>query len=164
MVGFFFEIYLVDKKYLLEWDEIDIFIVMFIKIINFCDRVVDLVVDNKFLFKNLMNGFKNIVYQLKSCNLQGSVDLIGVFYLWVEVVYGFIVEEVKVIIKLFCEGVYVFRYYEIEKLVIELLYSFLVEFMVNFYMVFSGKEEKDFLEIFVMVFYCIDVVIFYEVF
>ncbi|KAK4670085.1 transcription-associated protein 1 [Podospora pseudopauciseta] len=162
--GLFPETYLADKKHPPEWDEIDIFTAMPIKTTNPRDRAADPVVDNKFLFKNLMNGLKNTVYQLKSCNPQGSVDLTGAPHPWAEVAHGFTAEEVKVIIKLFREGAYVFRYYEIEKPVTESLYSSPVEFMANFYMVSSGKEEKDLLETFATVFHCIDAATFHEVF
>ncbi|KAL2266473.1 hypothetical protein VTJ83DRAFT_5825 [Remersonia thermophila] len=158
------ETYLPDKENPPEWDEIDIFNAMPIKASNPRDRAADPVVDNKFLFRNLMNGLKNTFYQLKSCNLPGAVDLTGAPAHWADVAYGFSAEEVKVIVKLFREGAYVFRYYEIEKPASESPYSSPVEYMANFYMVSSSKEEKELLETFATVFHCIDPATFHEVF
>ncbi|KAK4169055.1 hypothetical protein QBC43DRAFT_84730 [Cladorrhinum sp. PSN259] len=158
------ETYLADTEHPPEWDEIDIFTAMPIKTSNPRDRAADPVVDNKFLFKNLMNGLKNTFYQLKSCNPQGGVDLTGAPAHWVDVAYGFTAEEVKVIVKLFREGAYVFRYYELEKPASESPYNSPVEYMANFYMVSSSKEEKDLLETFATVFHCIDPATFHEVF
>ena len=61
--------YLADKEHPPDWDETDIFTAMPIKITNPRDRGADPVADNKFLFKNLMNGLKNTFYQLKACNV-----------------------------------------------------------------------------------------------
>ncbi|GAB1314252.1 transcription-associated protein 1 [Madurella fahalii] len=158
------ETYLADKEHPPEWDEVDIFNAMPIKASNPRDRAADPVVDNKFLFRNLMNGLKNTFYQLKSCNQAGAVDLTGAPAHWTDVAYGFTAEEVKVIIKLFREGAYVFRYYEIEKPASESPYSSIVEYMANFYMVSSSKEEKELLETFATVFHCIDPATFHEVF
>ncbi|KAL2170135.1 hypothetical protein VTG60DRAFT_5157 [Thermothelomyces hinnuleus] len=156
------ETYLPDKEHPPEWDEIDIFNAMPIKASR--DRAGDPVVDNKFLFRNLMTGLKNTFYQLKSCNQEGVVDLTHAPAHWKDVAYGFTAEEVKVIIKLFREGAYVFRYYEIEKPAAESPYSSPVEYMANFYMISSSKEEKELLETFATVFHCIDPATFHEVF
>ncbi|KAH6637038.1 hypothetical protein F5144DRAFT_531101 [Chaetomium tenue] len=158
------ETYLSDKECPPEWDEVDIFNAMPIKASNPRDRAADPVVDNKFLFRNLMNGLKNTFYQLKSCNQPGAVDLAGAPAHWTDVAYGFTAEEVKVIVKLFREGAYVFRYYEIEKPAAESPYSSPVEYMANFYMISSSKEEKELLENFATVFHCIDPATFHEVF
>jgi transformation/transcription domain-associated protein len=158
------ETYLPDKEHPPEWDEVDIFGAMPIKASNPRDRAADPVVDNKFLFRNLMNGLKNTFYQLKSCNQPGAVDLTSAPAHWTDVAYGFTAEEVKVIVKLFREGAYVFRYYEIEKPAAESPYSSPVEYMANFYMISSSKEEKELLETFATVFHCIDPATFHEVF
>lgn len=158
------ETYLADKDHPPDWDEIDIFNAMPIKISNPRDRGADPVVDNKFLFKNLMNGLKNLFYQLKSCNPPQTVDPANAPAHWQDVSYGFSAEEAQVIIKLFREGAYVFRYYEIEKPASESQYQSPVEYMANFYMVSSSKEEKDLLETFATVFHCIDPATFHEVF
>ncbi|KAI1805545.1 hypothetical protein F4811DRAFT_218653 [Daldinia bambusicola] len=157
------ETYLADKEHHPEWDETDIFTAMPIKTSN-RDRGTDPVADNKFLFKNLMNGLKNTFYQLRTCNLGIQIDPKNAPQHWQEVSYGFSAEEVKVIIKLFREGAYVFRYYEIEKPAAESQYASPVEYMANFYMVSSSKEEKDLLETFATVFHCIDPATFHEVF
>ncbi|KAK4137532.1 hypothetical protein BT67DRAFT_372977 [Trichocladium antarcticum] len=158
------ETYLADREHPPEWDEVDIFNAMPIKASNPRDRAADPVVDNKFLFRNLMNGLKNTFYQLKSCNQPGAVDLAAAPAHWADVAYGFTAEEVKVIVKLFREGAYVFRYYEIEKPASESPYSSPVEYMANFYMISSSKEEKELLETFATVFHCIDPATFHEVF
>lgn len=156
--------YLADKDNPPDWDEIDIFTAMPIKPSNPRDRGLDPVADNKFLFKNLMNGLKNTFYQLKACNVGTPIDPNNAPAHWQEVSYGFSAEEVQVIIKLFREGAYVFRYYEIEKPPTETPYTSPVEFMANHYMISSSKEEKDLLETFATVFHCIDPATFHEVF
>lgn len=147
-----------------EWDEIDIFTAMPIKTSNPRERNADPVADNKFLFKNLMNGLKNTFYQLKACNASLNVDSHNAPAHWQDVSYGFTAEEVKVIVKLLREGAHVFRYYEIEKPAAESQYASTVEYMANFYMVSSSKEEKELLETFATVFHCIDPATFHEVF
>ncbi|RDL36361.1 uncharacterized protein BP5553_05713 [Venustampulla echinocandica] len=158
------EQYLADKEHPPDWDEIDIFTAMPIKTSNPRDRGLDPVADNKFLFKNLMNGLKNTFYQLKACNVGTPIDPNNAPAHWQDVSYGFSAEEVQVIMKLFREGAYVFRYYEIEKPATESQYSSPVEFMANHYMISSSKEEKDLLETFATVFHCIDPATFHEVF
>ncbi|KAK2759686.1 histone acetylase complex subunit, partial [Colletotrichum kahawae] len=156
--------YLAEKDHPPDWDETDIFTAMPIKTSNPRERGADPVVDNKFLFKNLMNGLKNTFYQLRTCNVNTNVDLTNAPAHWQDVAYGFTAEEVNVIVKLFREGAYVFRYYEIEKPATESQYMSPVEYMANFYMVSSSKEEKDLLETFATVFHCIDPATFHEVF
>lgn len=158
------ETYLADKSNPPDWDEIDIFTAVPIKTSNPRDRGADPVVDNKFLFRNLMTGLKNTFYQLKMCNVGTPVDLQNAPGHWQDVSYGFSAEEVEVIIKLFREGAYVFRYYEIGEPAAESQYVSPVEYMANFYMVSSSKEEKDLLESFATVFHAIDPATFHEVF
>ncbi|PHH92307.1 hypothetical protein CDD83_8021 [Cordyceps sp. RAO-2017] len=158
------ESYLADKENRPDWDETDIFSAVPIKISNPRDRGADPVVDNKFLFRNLMNGLKNTFYQLRTCNIGTPIDPQNAPSHWQDVSYGFTAEEVNVIIKLFREGAYVFRYYDIEKPAWESQYMSPVEYMANFYMVSSSKEEKDLLETFATVFHCIDPATFHEVF
>lgn len=156
--------YLADKEPRPDWDETDIFSAVPIKISNPRDRGADPVVDNKFLFRNLMNGLKNTFYQLRTCNNGAPIDPQNAPSHWQDVSYGFTAEEVHIIIKLFREGAHVFRYYEIEKPATESQYNSPVEYMANFYMVSSTKEEKDLLETFATVFHCIDPATFHEVF
>jgi transformation/transcription domain-associated protein len=158
------ETYLADKETPPDWDETDIYSAVPIKISNPRDRGSDPVVDNKFLFKNLMNGLKNTFYQLRTCNVGTPIDPKYAPPHWQDISYGFTAEEVNVIVKLFREGAYVFRYYEIEKPATESQYMSPVEYMANFYMVSSSKEEKDLLETFATVFHCVDPAIFHEVF
>ncbi|KAK2603463.1 transcription-associated protein 1 [Conoideocrella luteorostrata] len=156
--------YLADIETRPDWDETDIFSAVPIKISNPRDRGADPVADNKFLFRNLMNGLKNTFYQLRTCNIGAPIDPQNAPAHWQDVSYGFTAEEVNIIIKLFREGAYVFRYYEIEKPAAESQYMSTVEYMANFYMVSSTKEEKDLLETFATVFHCIDPATFHEVF
>ncbi|KAL2760646.1 hypothetical protein ACRALDRAFT_1073586 [Sodiomyces alcalophilus JCM 7366] len=158
------ESYLADKDQPPDWDETDIFTAMPIKTSNPRERGADPVADNKFLFRNLMNGLKNTFYQLRGCNAVANVNLQNAPPQWQDVAYGFTAEEVKVIVKLFREGAYVFRYYETEKPSNEAQYTSPVEYMANFYMISSSKEEKDLLETFATVFHCIDPATFHEVF
>ena len=157
--------YLADKSSPPDWDEIDIFTAMPIKTSNPRDRGADPVADNKFLFKNLMNGLKNTFFQLKTCNGPSPVDAANAPQQWMDVTWGFSAEEVRVIIKLFREGAYVFRYYEIgHPIEGQSQYSSPVEYLANHYMVSSSKEEKELLETFATVFHCIDPATFHEVF
>ncbi|KFH46680.1 Transcription-associated protein-like protein [Hapsidospora chrysogenum ATCC 11550] len=153
-----------DRERVPDWDETDIFNAVPIKTSNPRDRSSDPVMDNKFLFRTLMNGLKNTFYQLRSCNVGGGFDPATTPLHWQDVSHGFSAEEVNIIVKLFREGAYVFRYYEIEKPASESQYASPVEYMANFYMVSSSKEEKDLLETFATVFHCIDPATFHEVF
>ena len=159
------ENFLAPKDGEADWDEIDIFTAVPIKTSNPRDRSANPVAENKFLFKNLVNGLKNIFYQLKACNpADQPIDAANAPANWKEVSYGYNAEEVKVITKLFREGAYVFRYYSLAKPPTESNYSSPVEFYANHYMVNSGKEEKDLLEAFATIFHCIDPATFHEVF
>ncbi|RPB12496.1 hypothetical protein P167DRAFT_506485 [Morchella conica CCBAS932] len=147
-----------------EYDEIDIFLATPIKTSNPKERGADPVSDNKFLFKNLMNGLKSMLFALRSCNPPAKNNENNPQN-WNEVAYGFSAEEVNIIIKLFREGARVFKYYGVE-------YESKpsdpntspVEFLTNHFMVPSGKEEKELLETFATVFHCIDPATFHEVF
>lgn len=160
----FSETYLADAKP--EWDEIDIFTsAMPIKLINARERGHDPVVDNKFLFKTLMHGLRNTVFQLRACTPVPHFDHAPPG--WTEVASGFNAEEVQVIVKLFREGIRVFRYYEVvekDKPSTEAHYASTVEYMANLYMTSSSKEEKDLLEMFATVFHVIDPATFNEIF
>ncbi|KAI9850594.1 MAG: hypothetical protein M1838_005379 [Thelocarpon superellum] len=161
------EPYLADQEPLPDWDAIDIFHATPIKLAAPRDRGADPVADNKFLFKNLMNGLKNMFYQLKVCNPPPArpVEAAHQPPNWHEVSYGYDAEEVHVITKLFREGAHVFRYYRLEKPPKpETTYASPVEFLANHYMVSSGKQEKELLETFATVFHCIDPATFHEVF
>ncbi|KAI5780891.1 hypothetical protein EDC01DRAFT_259729 [Geopyxis carbonaria] len=139
-----------------DYDEIDIFTATPIKTSNPRERGSDPVADNKFLFKNLMNGLKNMLFSLRSCN-PPSPPGENMPANWNEVAFGFSAEEVNIIIKLFREGARVFRYYrDIDK---DENSDTTVTFMAP-----NGKEEKELLETFATVFHCIDPATFHEVF
>lgn len=148
-----------------DWDEVDIFTATPIKTSNPKDRGANPVDDNKFLFKNLLTGLKGMFYQLRLCNPETPMmDPTNAPPNWQEVSHGYNAEEVDVIIKLFREGAYVFRYYSSEQPPNETNYSSPLEFLGNHYMVQSGKEEKELLETFATVFHSIDPATFHEVF
>ncbi|KAI1006280.1 Transcription-associated protein 1 [Podosphaera aphanis] len=158
------ENYLAEKNNAPAWDEIDIFMAMPIKSTSHREKIVDPVADNRFLFKNLVNGLKGMFYQLKACNTGALIDVANAPAHWHEVSYGFSAEEVQVIIKLFREGSYVFRYYDVDRPTSEPLPSSPFDFLTNNNMNSSSKEEKDLLETFATVFHCIDPATFHEVF
>ena len=159
------EDYLRDMNDPPEWDEVDIFSATPIKLSNPKDRGANPVEDNKFLFKNLLQGLKGMFYQLKICNPDAPIiDPSNAPPNWLEVSHGYNAEEVEVIKKLFRQGAHVFRYYSLEKPFAETNYSSPVEFLTNNYGVQSGKEEKELLETFATVFHSIDPATFHEVF
>ncbi|PGH00581.1 hypothetical protein AJ80_09152 [Polytolypa hystricis UAMH7299] len=157
--------YLIDTNDPPDWDEIDIFSAAPIKTSNPRDRNTDPVADNKFLFKNLVNGLKGLFYQLKTCNPEEiKVDLSIVPINWSEVSYGYNAEEVQVIKKLFHEGARVFKYYGVDQPEPEVPYTSPLDFLTNQSIQQMGKEEKDLLESFGTIFHCIDTATFHEVF
>lgn len=159
------ENYLADKNNPPDWDEIDIFTATPIKTSNPRDRAADPVADNKFLFKNLVNGLKNMFFQLKTCNPPHlNIDPQNAPVNWGEVSFGYNAEEVRVITKLFHEGARVFRYYSVEQPPPETQHSSAIEFLASHYMSQMGKDEKELLESFGTVFHCIDTATFHEIF
>lgn len=149
-----------------DWDEIDIFNATPIKTSNPRDRSSDPIADNKFLFKNLLHGLKNLFYQLRACNpskIKEEIDAANASANWHEVSFGYNAEEVEVLIKLFREGAKVFRYYGSDKLP-ETQGLSPGDYMGNQHMMSSGKEEKELLETFATVFHHIDPATFHEVF
>ena len=159
------ESYLADKETPPDWDEVDIFTAAPIKTSNPKDRAADPVADNKFLFKNLVNGLKNMFYQLKTCNPPNlNIDPSIAPVNWAEVSFGYNAEEVRVITKLFHEGARVFRYYNTETPPQENHYASPLEGLASHYMAQMSREEKELLESFGTVFHCIDTATFHEVF
>lgn len=159
------ESFLDDKEHPPDWDEMDIFNAAPIKTTNPRDRLADPVSDNKFLFKNLVNGLKNMFYQLKMTNPQGvHFDPANTPVNWGDVSFGYNAEEVRVFRKLFHEGARVFRYYNTEQPPSDNQYSSPVEFLASHYMAQMSREEKELLESFGTVFHCIDTATFHEVF
>ncbi|KAK7885224.1 transcription-associated protein 1 [Exophiala xenobiotica] len=159
------EAYMDDKDEIPDWDEVDIFYATPIKTSNPRERGADPVNDNKFLFKNLVNGLKNMFYQLKTCNPSGlNVDQASIPMNWAEVSFGYNAEETRVVTKLFHEGARVFRYYSAEAPTPDPPYSSPVDFMASHSMAQMTREEKELLESFGTVFHCIDPATFHEVF
>ncbi|KAK3200882.1 hypothetical protein GRF29_213g235076 [Pseudopithomyces chartarum] len=160
------ENHLAVQEQIPDWDEIDIFNATPIKTSNPRERSSDPIADNKFLFKNLLHGLKNLFYQLRACNPQkvkDEIDIANASPNWHEVSYGYNAEEVEVLIKLFREGAKVFRYYGSDKPA-ETKGLSPGDLMANQHMMSSGKEEKELLETFATVFHHIDPATFHEVF
>lgn len=160
------ENFLANKDHPPGWDEIDIFNASPIKISNPRERGSDPVADNKFLFKNLLHGLKNMFYQLRQCNspaIAQEIDASVAPPNWPEVSWGYNAEEVEVLIKLFREGAQVFRYFGVDKLSSDSS-STPSEALISQHMMSSSKEEKDLLETFATVFHHIDPATFHEVF
>ncbi|KAI9370618.1 transcription-associated protein [Aspergillus egyptiacus] len=159
------ETYLADKDHPPDWDEIDIFSASPLKTSNPRDRGADPIAENIFLFKNLINGLKNIFHQLKNCNPDHvQIDPSNVPINWTEVSYGYNAEEVRVIKKLFHEGARVFRYYGVDQPEPEVNFSSPFDFLTSQYTAPMPREEKELLESFGTVFHCIDTATFHEVF
>ena len=159
------EEYMDNKDTIPDWDEVDIFSATPIKTSSPRDRNADPVVDNKFLFKNLVNGLKNMFYQLKACNptnltLEPSITPVN----WGEISFGYNAEEVQVITKLFHEGARVFKFYSVELPSHDSQYASPVEFMASHQMAQMSREEKELLESFGTVFHCVDPATFHEIF
>ncbi|KAL2863263.1 histone acetyltransferase TRA1 [Aspergillus lucknowensis] len=159
------ERYLADKDHPPDWDEIDIFSASPLRTSNPRDRGADPIAENVFLFKNLINGLKNIFHQLKNCNPDHiQIDPNNVPINWSEVSYGYNAEEVRVIKKLFHEGARVFRYYGVDQPEPEVNFSSPFDFLTSQYTAPMPREEKELLESFGTVFHCIDTATFHEVF
>ncbi|KAJ5702643.1 hypothetical protein N7488_010191 [Penicillium malachiteum] len=159
------ENYLAEKDQPPDWDDIDIFSASPIKTSSPRDRGADPVSDNLFLFRNLINGLKNIFHQLKNCNPDDvQIDPNSVPINWSEVSYGYNAEEVRVIKKLFHEGARVFRYYGVDNAPPEMNYASPFDFLASQYTAPMSREEKELLESFGTVFHCIDTATFHEVF
>ncbi|KAF2816578.1 uncharacterized protein BDZ99DRAFT_543201 [Mytilinidion resinicola] len=160
------ENHMAEKYHPPDWDDIDIFNATPIKTSNPRDRSSDPIADNKFLFKNLLHGLKNLFYQLRACNptrIKEEIDANNAPANWHEVSFGYNAEEVEVLIKLFREGAQVFRYYGTDKPNPDQKLS-TNDLLANQHMMSSGKEEKELLETFATVFHHIDPATFHEVF
>ncbi|KAF1808723.1 hypothetical protein P152DRAFT_497353 [Eremomyces bilateralis CBS 781.70] len=155
------ENFLADPTQKPDWDEVDIFNATPIKTSNPRERNSDPVADNKFLFKNLLQGLKNLFYQLRVCNpqkLKDEIDPTNAPANWNEVSFGYNAEEVKVLIKLFHEGIQVFKYYGVDKAPLD---SNDAQSVTQYA---GSKEEKELLEAFATAFHHIDPATFHEVF
>ena len=148
-----------------DWDETDIFYATPVKTSIPRDATVNPVEDNKFLFRNLMNGLKAMFYRLRYTNPDTlHIDPANAPPNWKDVSHSFTAEEVEVITRLFHEGAKVFRYYSLEQPPSDTQYASPIEYWANFYMIQSGKEERELLETFATVFHCVDPATFHEVF
>ncbi len=160
------ECYTAEKEDPPDWDEVDIFNATPIKTSNPRERNSDPIADNKFLFKNLLHGLKNLFYQLRITNparLKDEMEVSNAPANWREVSFGYNAEEVNVLVKLFREGAKVFRYYGPDKHNADSQQFSPGELLGNQHMT-SGKEEKELLELFATVFHHIDPATFHEVF
>ena len=118
-----------NNEYPFDWDETDIFEATPIKTSN----LRDLVADNKFLIKNLINRLKDIFYQLNIYQIGSSIK--------------FTAEEIQVLTKLFREGACVFRYYKVSG-----TGSNALGLVVRRYISSSStREEKELLKAFIAV-------------
>lgn len=159
------ESYMDDKDQVPDWDEVDIFAASPIKTSNPRDRGADPVADNKFLFRNLVNGLKNMFFQLKNCNpAQSNIDHTNVPSNWSDISFGYNAEEVKVVTKLFHEGARVFRYYSTDSSTADLSPTSPIDSMASHSMAQMSREEKELLEGFGTVFHSLDPATFHEVF
>ena len=149
-----------------DWDEVSIADAAPIKTTPLRDKSSDPVGENNFLFKNIVSGLKNLVYQLRACNPPGlDDDVVRQFAPpnWGEASHGFNAEEVGIFIKLFREGVRVFRYYGPQN-PFQVSNMTPPEILAAELATASGKEEKELLEQFATIFHTIDPATFHEVF
>ena len=151
-----------------DWDEIDIFNAAPIRTNNPRDRSSSPVEDNKFLFRNLISGLKNIFYQLRQTNppnpVEETTEPPNYPQNWKEMSHGYSAEELQVFIKLFREGCRAFRYHGVDKPPQETQNLSTAELLATQHMFAGGKEEKDLLEAFATVFHNIDPAAFHEIF
>lgn len=162
------ENYLADKDNPPQLDAVDIFSATPIKTSNPRERNSDPIADNKFLFKNLLHGLKNLFYQLRYTNplkteeQEGASKPEGSPANWHELSFGYNAEELQVLIKLFHEGCKVFKYYGINKPRKETQNLTAGELLAA--QQTATGEEKELLETFATVFHHVDPAAFHEVF
>ncbi|KAK4622341.1 Transcription-associated protein 1 [Fulvia fulva] len=159
------EQYLADKESKPDWDETDIFSAMPIKAVSPKDRAMDPVSENKFLFKNLLQGLKQFFYQLRNSNppkIKEEVDVASAPPHWGELSSGFEAEEVEVLIKLFRQGAKCFQYYA--PLDSTDGNAAPAEPSSSLSTTANSKEEKDLLETFATIFHHLDPATFHEIF
>jgi transformation/transcription domain-associated protein len=159
------ESYLAVKEQKPDWDETDILNAMPIKATNPRDRATDPVTENKFLFKNLLQGLRQFFTQLRNSNpprIKEDVDPSNAPPHWSELSSGFEAEEVNVLVKLFREGAKCFQYYA----PLEQASSGegTPEPSSSLSQTANSKEEKDLLESFATIFHNLDPATFHEIF
>jgi transformation/transcription domain-associated protein len=155
------ETYLADPENPPQWDEVDIFSATPILPFLHGDRQADPIGDGKFLIKNLIQGVKTVIFQLRTCNPKTQYDETKLPEYWSDIAHSFKSEEVNVIRKLFREGAYAFRYYGTERTNPEIQAESALEYF-QMYQV-KSTEEKGHLEIFSTVFSVFEPATFYEV-
>ncbi|KAK9475364.1 uncharacterized protein V1510DRAFT_427714 [Dipodascopsis tothii] len=144
-----------------DLDEMDLRLAMPIKL--HADPTADLMKDGRYLFKNLLNGLKTIMFGLKTCNPPPPSADINVQQ-WNETARGFNYEQICIFRKLFREGAAGFAYYASvkDKAPTESKGSY-PESLGSNVTIGSSKEEKELLETFATVFIHIDPAAFHEV-
>ena len=145
-----------------DWDETEIFNTTPIKQLSSRDGRDDPVSDNKTLFKQLVNGLKSIVYQLRICNPAPTVEPGNAPPNLQEVASGFSAEEVELFTKVFHEGIQIFRYYPADNSSTE-NQNLPIDHVGSHHVIYN-KEEKEMLETFATIFHHIDPAVFHEVF
>lgn len=156
--------YLAEEASRPDWDATDIFSAMPIKAINPKERATDAVTDNKFLFKNLLQGLKQFFYQLRNSNparIKEEVDTTNAPPHWAELSSGFEAEEIEVLLKLFREGAKCFQYYAPLDPPAE---ENATNEPPSMSTTANSKEEKDLLETFATIFHHLDPAAFHEIF
>ncbi|KAK9238263.1 hypothetical protein V1525DRAFT_117414 [Lipomyces kononenkoae] len=147
-----------------DLDHIDIFTAFPIKL--HADTTADGMKDGRYLFKNLLNGLKTIMFGLKTCNPPPTPDIAAINPAqWNETARGFSYEQVAIFRKLFREGANGFSYYATvrEKPVIDTHRPASYDSIGPNIPITSSKEEKELLETFATVFIHIDPAAFHEV-
>ncbi|KAK9468307.1 hypothetical protein V1512DRAFT_100627 [Lipomyces arxii] len=147
-----------------DLDHIDIFAEFPIKLHP--QSVSDSMKDGRYLFKNLLNGLKTIMFGLKACNPPPTPDIPAITpSQWNESARGFNYEQVTIFRKLFCEGANGFSYYATvrEKATLDAHRPGSYESIGPNVPITSSKEEKELLESFATVFIHIDPATFHEV-
>ncbi|KAK9477125.1 hypothetical protein V1514DRAFT_353659 [Lipomyces japonicus] len=144
-----------------DLDQIDILSAFPIKL--HLDPTGDGLKDGRYLFKNLMNGLKTIMFGLKTCNPSPPSNDIPIQQ-WNDTARGFNYEQVTIFRRLFREGAQGFSYYATvrEKPTIDSHRNSYDSIGPNI-PITSSKEEKELLETFATVFIHIDPAAFHEV-
>lgn len=123
-------------------------------------------IDGRYLFKNLLNGLKTIMFGLKTCNPPPTPDISNINPAqWNETARGFNFEQVAIFRKLFRDGAAGFSFYATvrDKAVIDTHRVGSYDSIGPNIPITSSKEEKELLETFATVFIHIDPAAFHEV-
>ncbi|KAK9451927.1 uncharacterized protein V1518DRAFT_41913 [Limtongia smithiae] len=153
-----------EEKVEREVDQTDILNAFPIKL--HAETASDGMKDGRYIFKNLLNGLKTIMFGLKTCNPPAPTGIQINVSQWNETVRGFNYEQIAIFRKLFREGAKGFSYYGTirEKSVIDPHRSGTYDSIGPSIPISSSKEERDLLEAFATVFIHIDPAAFHEIF